>query len=1258
MSNKYAEQIFNAIEIIANKKISGLKYDKTIKGKIVQIVNLNTGEYRVEYSGGIFLAYSQDLTKKYKVNDEVYVNIPEGDYSGRKLIVSKASDQSLSESQLTSLRNSVFEVSPSFETIYNVFFNEPAGVIAGAPAGSVNSTAYVCNELNDKTNGLFLQYANNYEHIRIKGSFSTKFHDLHTRGNYGIEVEFWANDGTVVPYRLDFQNFNGDPYSFSVYSEQSVIVKVQKGYLLGLKSIKLFEEDFAYDKIYSYDLNENNEVIKTSKENKTSNNIFVKDVSIQYVDIKDLSDSTYHLIISPLKGIAFNSRVTTLQMQGRLVYEGEDIINQADSCQWFVRDVDVVIGSSDYNKDAGVAWKPISGATESRLDISNTSVRKQEEYKLLVYYKDVVSTAEIEVFNLNNSIEYSLEQVTVDNNESIALRITNPNLTGYWYALYPDGAYIAVDNGAKVNSIIINPYLQYSSIVFYVEVHDTFGKLGTLRHTITSSENEEDISVTYIGEDTFRYNANGDIAIEDSERERTLQAQLAWKDGAAVGYTISWTLRDGTELPRTKETAITPPDSMLENLWVDNYNILHYNLRQKYKISLTNNTVCIKIKTVTQNSQTYYFEKEILCLKDGDQGTNGTTYIAAVRPCDSSGVKLAGFQCLRYNGGWQETMQVRCYVYKDGELINGNSNYNIRYKWRGYNISVNNQTSLSGTTDRVTIRGLNSISASTPAANLAFYVKIQVDIDDREKGKSVSIYASYPIDVLVGPALTKRDVDIADIPSYIKYTASGVTPLFYDEGLNFYFQNVAYNNNITSLNENLLTIVTDKYGKKHLNPVGSFIYENILQNNESNIGVLQLTLPGSRGRIIHPVIMYLDTYGNEAINGWDGTALDTGNGEYVFAPQIGAGEKDNANRFTGVVMGKDTIQNLIGLYGYQAGVNTFGLMQDGRAFFGAKAGGGQIIIDGYSGIISGGDVVVSATGNITPAANGMYLRLADKKITGSTKAIGIGYDTHDNANGRPVTEENFYVTYDGKLKATEADIQGVIYAVKGQIGGTERSGGWTIETNRLYSGSGSTRVELNSDPDEIYAIWAGKTSGADAKRNTFAVTKTGELFAKVGDIGGWTLGPTSLTSSNNRVGLASSGVYAFWAGANVGTPGDTPVGAVFSVTRDGALTSTSGEIGGWVIKEGSLSAYNGRVQLLSDDPDQVAIRTTYGDIGLVKGRDDNGATYNFGMIGNNSTIIQAANNAALRGNNIYLDSNTLTATAPANKQFGIYARFA
>lgn len=1298
--NNISEQLLQAMDIITEERLRQLKYDKTIQATVYSIVDVDAGEYKVRYNGNIFSAFSEDTSKSYSIKDVVYVKVPEGNFSNKKLITSLVTAKSLSDVQLSDLTNSVFEVSPTFDALYDGAYDasQSYGVIAGTPVGEIGSSTYIFQNSEEYEqngyHGLFQQYSNNYEYIRLKASFLTQFHNIHNQGNYGIEVEFYTKDNSSVKYRLDLQNFNGNPYGFSVYSPQQIILKAQKNYLMGLKSIRLFEEDFVYDKIVKNG-------IVTDEENRTVANIFVKDISLQYVDMQDLSDTTYYLTISAPKGIAFTDKVSSLNLVGRLIYNGEDIMDSKKCvCQWYERDLSVVIGSDEYSKSAGFGWRKIAGQTSNSLTLDATDILYQQKYKLVVVYNDSITlTAEIAIWNRNASYDYSIEQVT--DGADIKLQIRNnadsESLVGDWYLSYPDDSYSSVPEGEKKSEIVVSSYLQYSSVTFYCMVYNSAGQfIGTLEHTIVNSESEDDVTISYIGEDSFRYDANGDISIEDAEKERTLQVNLAWKEGFGTSYFVSWLMKDANnkeyEIPTSKELAYSPDNSMLENIWVDKYNILHYNIKQKYRVNFSNNTIIVKIRTITESI--YLFNKEILCLKDGDQGTNGTTYITAIRPCNSDGVKLSGLQPLRYNNGWTNDIRVRCYVYKDGELINGNSKYSITYKWQGTNVTVENKEVVTDSVDRVLVRGIPTISADIPSAQLAFYVRVQVTIKD--DNSSVDIYASYPLDVIVGSTLASA-IDIDTIPSYIKYNSSGLTPSFYSNDINFYYNDIAYNDNITSLNTNILTIKTDN-GKKYLEPASSFIFENIKDNDQSNIGVLNLAIPNSNDRLIHPIIMYLDTYGNEAINGWDGTALDTGDGEYVFAPQVGAGTKDSQNRFTGVVMGKDSGQKdklgnaLIGLYGYQEGKNTFGLRADGTAFFGL----GEIIkIDGPDAKITGGK-----GGN---DANGMTITLANLKSAPTGEAIKLGGGV-------------FQINYDGTLKATSATIEGQIFAQSGKIGCTSRNSndGWTIEKNKLYSGSGATRVELNSDKDEEFAIWAGATSSTSARDSYFAVSKKGSLYAKEGNIGGWTLKSRSLSSNNNKIGMASSGSYVFWSGADTGNPGDTPdfskSGTYFYVTNGGKLSCKNaevrgnitadrlecdnGEIGGWTISSSSLrggSTYlysSGRI--VCDDlncdggsiggwtigEDSISasgtilqsdgnIYTRLGRVGMVEGEDSQGTTYNFGLQatgGSGSVIIQATygnGNVALRAANyIILNGNRLTCTVPAANQSGIYARFA
>lgn len=1041
---------------------------------------------------------------------------------------------SLSYSEINEINSQVVESSPTFDNMYEYSDESEYGVIAGAPSDDPNSKFVIFEASDDTPHNLFAQYALTNELIRIRASFLTRFHMEHVQGNYGLEIEFFTK-GEPVTFRLDVSSFLGNPYSYTVYSPQTVIVQVPMGYLIGLKSITLFEENFVYDRYV-----ENG--IVTDKENRTNANIFVSNIELGFVKTTDALDNLYYLDIQAPQGRFLTSTTTSIDLVGRLIYSGQNIMNESNcTCKWFERDVSIMVGDEEYDKDAGVGWKPVETYIFNTLTVSLTDVLYKKEYKLVVLYNNsTLMSATVDVQNL--TVGYDFELIQDTRGEDLVLYISDTDLVGDWYVLYPDGNYQLVQE--KVNEIIVNNFLNYSSVIFYCGVYNEAetSYIAALAHTITASDSEDDITISYVGEDTFRYDANGDISIEDSERERTLQVTLAWRDGVATSYTVDWIGPDGQEL---SSSMYNPTESMMEQVWIDNSNILHYHIKQKYKVNYTNNTFTVRITTIDGNS--YSFLKEILFLKDGDQGTNGTTYVVAIRPCDTNGTKLAGFNPLvYYNGAWSGNLPLRCYVYKDGELINGNSHYTLQYTWTPHNVNLTPEA--AGMEDRQIASGLDTI-INTP---IAPYVTVEVTINDQINGRETSIYAYYPLDVAVNYSANEIEtIDISSIPSYIKYTSGGTNPQFYSNNIEFVYNGTSYSQYITSLNTDILQLENNE-GLIYLQPASSFIFEN------TQIPMLRCAATdNATSYVLHPIVVYLDTYGNENINGWDGQQLviDEENGEYIFAPQIGAGTKDSQNRFTGVVMGQNSSpnvdrDNIIGLYGYNGGQNTFGLQANGKAYFGT--GNGRIVIDGSTGeaTISGG-----GGGN---SASGMTITLNNASGSADTQAIRIG-------NG------NFYVTYGGQLNATGAVINGTITAAAGS-----HIGGWIIGEHDFHSeSSGQTYVALNSqyvntateNDDAYYAIWAGRTSGHAASQHTFAVSKTGVLYARDatikgditadtltcndGTIGGWIIDSNGFRNSSNTVYLRNNG--------------SMQVGDNFSVSSNGSLTARTGNFYGNVV---------------------------------------------------------------------------------------------
>ena len=197
----------------------------------------------------------------------------------------------------------------------------------------------------------------------------------------------------------------------------------------------------------------------------------------------------------------------------------------------------------------------------------------------------------------------------------------------------------------------------------------------------------------------------------------------------------------------------------------------------------------------------------------------------------------------------------------------------------------------------------------------------------------------------------------------------------------------------------------------------------------------------SEASIVHirPIVFRMNTYGMSSINGWDGNKIDINeDGKYIYAPQVGAGIKDDENTFTGMIMGTIYDPNApegekekVGLYGFSHGQTSFALSAfDGSAHFGLEGKGRiSIIPDEEHAVIEGGlyspREVDPITGQVINEGSGLRIDLTEPSIR-------FGND-------------NFSVDKDGHLHAVDGDFTGTINATGGKIGG------WTVHENTLES---------------------------------------------------------------------------------------------------------------------------------------------------------------------------------------------------------------
>lgn len=549
-------------------------------------------------------------------------------------------------------------------------------------------------------------------------------------------------------------------------------------------------------------------------------------------------------------------------------------------------------------------------------------------------------------------------------------------------------------------------YLTIKAIDEYGNIYTTIWKQRTYS-----------AKINFIGDDLYHYNANSDISAEIVNIEHTLEPVYI-EDNKLI-KSISWYIL-GEEKPLVIGQYYNPEASMMKDIWVDNNNILHYMIKDTYAIQNWNNTFKIKIEKIdTDKPETTL--KEVFFIKDGQQGTNGTDYCCIVRPVAADGVTLLSEAEAIITS--QSELNLRAFVYNKGKLIN-DGNFTWSEKAECLEIISNKDKQICK------IRHNDNINA--PQYHL---ITLKADINGN------ILYYNYPVCYTTG---NKENIVELSYPKYVQYTAAGVSPEWLDKEI---ICEIANNSNlqINPNNEDLLTIINKK-----IKPSATF-------NFADGIGVIVINK-----NLYCPVMMYLNTFGNEAINDWDGTSIEIEGGA-VLAPQVGAGIKettsDGSNVFTGVIMGKDsTIANTgnfsnTGLFGYKQGKNSFGLMSNGNAYFGSSPNN-RIWFFGDSATIEGGGGGDSETG--------MTINLNDSK--GEAIKIGDGV---------------FQVDYDGRVQAQSGNIAGWEINIDDEkkyffIGGeTTLHSTEGITTNTLKIKQGNTNlgkigfIESNSGDDYL-----------------------------------------------------------------------------------------------------------------------------------------------------------------------------------------------
>ena len=180
-----------------------------------------------------------------------------------------------------------------------------------------------------------------------------------------------------------------------------------------------------------------------------------------------------------------------------------------------------------------------------------------------------------------------------------------------------------------------------------------------------------------------------------------------------------------------------------------------------------------------------------------------------------------------------------------------------------------------------------------------------------------------------------------------------------------------------------------------------------------------------------------------------------------------------------------------------------------------------------------------------------------KPSSADSIVFATGGESHDNYSTCP-----FRVTSSGNL-----------YASKGTVGG------WTIDSDKIYSGTSKTKVCVMQKPKstETIVFAAGSSPYQDYSYSPFYVKANGYLFSSSGKIGGFDITSSYISTTKETYNDANDGVYIGTAGIGLGQGVfyAKPDGSVVAnnITTNG-IKATGGTIGGWTLSTEDIAGYS------------------------------------------------------------------------------------
>lgn len=968
LEQSISDAILQSVDILVDKKISELNYSQTIKGLIVDDIKASKGVYEVKYESSTFTAYTSDTTLKN--GDLVQVLISSNDSSETRVIINKIVVND--EDYLSN--NEFLNYIKATDNLIDSMLDSNKRLVANSEIEENLLWSYAGTQKFEK-----------YSRISLEAEFQTLLQNA-TSGSYGLRLEL-THDESVTNLTFDSNEMIGNPLYYINYNNQRKIFDLTKYNISKITNISLY----FYQEKGSFKIEDGSLIAyKDSFNNNIPANILVDNINLTFGFLKDeftLGVDSVNIQLADGYSLSYDVEPEKSVVELKWLHWNEDntqLLNNEEisklegySIRWYqykIYSEAVKVIEEQEKSSSGPFLGMVSGSDQAELLkenlISNLGcpyLNDNNWQPIMEYNNSFYCEVPLDG---DSSTHEQVKAIVFFNDmnfiESNTITFTNENeVIESDSVQQKKGLYLTTNDGLKGNY-----YLYTESGILNHEDKKT----RVLKAQYYTADGEE---VNLID------NENYQIEWTLPEENSMLSSVKIGNDQSEVIFCI-----DDNYKPLATNNSIT---CNIKYQNEDIYNEYTKTFNFYFGYANTSNEGLNLVITFEENiasRDAIHYAKNAI-----EFGNTEETFI--IKKFDSNGVAV---QLTEEKIEWSAIL----YNVSTGELLG-------TIKEENGIIDINNEQSEDENNSEQSEEENNNAEQSEDENNEEDNNNVALSKIILRKNDGFNfdylIYLKATFKNSDGNELYSIEYPVAITKDIVKYNyITGTTFVIYKQmGAPFYNKEPynVYNYNMNLCEENIIWAYPDKFDNWYMlnttdntflpsqvylqehGAIGIEAYnetktiqqvEKIIQvpiNQESEEDepdedddepieeeptetyeeqiVIENQEVINRDLIwLQPISISQTSFSSQIINKWDGKSVST-EGSAVLAPMIAAGKKEN-DKFTGVIMGDwaEETNNVFlntGLYGFKEGVTTFGLKDDGTAYFG-KSGNGQILIDG------------------------------------------------------------------------------------------------------------------------------------------------------------------------------------------------------------------------------------------------------------------------------------------------------------------------